>query len=271
MNEQLDLSISGSSKMPGGTYKKVTISGAGQIAGDLRCQTLRCSGAAHLSGRVDCAGEVHVSGAVDIAQDLVCGQLHSSGSFVCGGTCVCSTLHSSGSTKIKGKLTGEQVSASGTLSAEQLHCQKFSASGALKVSGDVEAESVRTTGAVTIGGLLNAEEVNIYPSRHVHINAIGGGHIVFSDNCTFTLFRRQSRAVVDTIEADVIELEYVEARMVRGRYVRLGEGCKIGTVEYTGSLDNEGGSLIEHITKVGAQGELPAGQGQAESAEGEKG
>lgn len=256
MNEQIDMSISGSSNMPGGTYKKVTISGAGKVAGDLSCQSLRCSGSAHISGSVDCAGEVHASGAIHIEQRLVCGQLHTSGAFICGGACACTELHASGSAEIKGQLRGEQVKASGTLSAEQIHCQTLSASGALRVRADVEAETVRTTGAVKIDGLLNAEDINIYPSRHVHIHSIGGGHIVFSDNCTFVLFRRQSRAVVDTIEGDVIELEYVEARMVRGRYVRLGEGCKIGTVEYSGSLDNEGGSTVEHIVRSGLSQEI---------------
>lgn len=269
MNEQIDMSISGSSKMPGGVYRKVTISGAGKVAGNLICQSLRCSGAAHISGSVECAGEVHASGSIHVEQALSGSRLHTSGAFICGGSCTCTQLHASGSADIGGRLDAELIEASGSLSAEQLHCQTLSASGALRVSGDVEAETVRTTGAVKIGGLLNAEEISIYPSRHVHIHSIGGVHIVFSDNCTFVLFRRQSRAVVDTIEGDVIELEYVEARMVRGRYVRLGEGCRIGTVEYSGSLDNEGGSTVEHITKVGAQGKLLPEQGETETEKNE--
>lgn len=46
MNEKMDMRISGSSTMPGGEYDRVSISGSGTVQGDLRCQSLSCSGSA---------------------------------------------------------------------------------------------------------------------------------------------------------------------------------------------------------------------------------
>ena len=46
MNEHIDMKISGSSSMPGGEYRRVSISGAGKVQGSLKCEELHCSGAA---------------------------------------------------------------------------------------------------------------------------------------------------------------------------------------------------------------------------------
>ena len=48
MNEKMDMRISGSSTMPGGEYDRVSISGSGTVQGDLRCQSLSCSGSVHI-------------------------------------------------------------------------------------------------------------------------------------------------------------------------------------------------------------------------------
>lgn len=56
MNDIMDMKISGSSAMPGGEYRTVSISGSGKVQGSLRCESLRCSGSAKVQGDVDCAG-----------------------------------------------------------------------------------------------------------------------------------------------------------------------------------------------------------------------
>ena len=62
MNDIMDMKISGSSAMPGGEYRTVSISGSGKVQGSLRCESLRCSGSARVQGDVDCAGEIRCSG-----------------------------------------------------------------------------------------------------------------------------------------------------------------------------------------------------------------
>ena len=59
---------------------------------------------------------------------------------------------------------------------------------------------------------------------------------------------------VGDIEGDDVDLEYTQADVVRGRRVRIGEGCSIGRVEYSESLDAWDGTVGESVcTGEGAQ------------------
>ena len=48
-------------------------------------------------------------------------------------------------------------------------------------------------------------------------------------------------------EGDTVELELTKAEVVRGRFVRIGPGCEIARVEYTGDLTVEGGAVQEQV------------------------
>ena len=137
-----------------------------------------------------------------------------------------------------------------------IHCRAFRASGACRVSGDVEAETAVLSGAVEIGGLLNAETVEISANRAVHISAIGGGTIRVLQKDTATVLgifhTSPGCARIGSIEGDNVELENVEAEIVRGKYVRIGHGCRIGTVEYGENLEAEPGT-VGHSTQTGTK------------------
>lgn len=124
------------------------------------------------------------------------------------------------------------------------------------VSGDIEAETAALSGAVEIGGLLNAETVEISANPAVHIHAIGGGtiRVLQKDTTTFLGIFHTSpgRARIGSIEGDNIELENVEAEIVRGKYVRIGHGCRIGTVEYGEDLEAEPGT-VRQSTQTGTK------------------
>ena len=229
MNEHIDMKISGSGTMPGGEYGSVSISGAGKVNGSLKCEELHCSGAAKVQGDVDCAGDLHTRGTGKIAESVRC-DCSAQSVQVEGLASV------SGSLRTERALTADELSASGSLEAGSSHCRVLRASGACRGSGDIEAETAALSGAVQIGGLLNAETVEISTHPAVHIHAIGGGTIRVLQKDTAVilgLFRTTpGRARIGSIEGDDIELENVEAAIVRGKYVRIGPGCRIGTVEY---------------------------------------
>ena len=220
MNEHIDMKISGSSSMPGGEYGKVSISGAGKVQGSLKCEELHCSGAAKVHGDVDCAGELRTNGAGKVDGSARCGSLSASGAF------------SAQTVQVEGL-----ASVSGSLRTEQ-------------------AETAVLFGAVEIGGLLNAETVEISVNPAVHISAIGGGtiRVLQKDTTTFLGIFRTSPgcACIGSIEGDNIELENVEAEIVRGKYVRIGHGCRIGTVEYGENLEAEPGT-VGHSTQTGTK------------------
>ena len=257
MNEQIDMKISGSSTMPGGEYNRVSISGAGKISSDVKCAELRCSGAAKVHGSVQCAGEIHSSGACKIGGSASCESLSTSGSFrIQGDLDARQYLHASGSVEVGGRLTAGEVETSGAVEAGSVHCGTYKSAGSCRIHGDLEAESAVLAGAVEIGGLLNAETVDISTSCAVHIGAIGGSriHITQKDiKALFGFIRMASGcARIGSIEGDTIELEYVEAEIVRGKYVRIGEGCRIGTVEYGENLEAEPGT-VGRSTQTGAE------------------
>lgn len=248
MNEQINMNISGSSTMPGGEYGSVSISGAGKINGSLKCTGLHCSGAARIHGSADCSGEIRSSGSVKIEGSAHCQSLSASGSLIVDAELtVQQQSHSSGSVHVAGHLTADEIHASGSLDAQAVHCREFKCSGACRIAGDLEAETAVLSGAVEIGGLLNAETVEISVNPAVHIHAIGGGtiRVLQKDTTTFLGIFRTSPgcARIGSIEGDDIELEYVEAEIVRGKYVRIGRGCRIGTVEYGENLEAEPGTV----------------------------
>ena len=230
MNEKMDMRISGSSTMPGGEYDRVSISGSGTVQGDLRCQSLSCFGSARVQGDVDCAGEVRSSGSSKVTGSITCESLSCSGAVKCEGSILSrGRIHSSGAMKVSGSLEGGEVD----------------------VSGGLEAEAVRISGMAGIPGLLNAETVEIAADRGIRIGSIGGSSIRIyqpQQKSLLGLFRSScSCAQAGDIEGDDVDLEYTQADVVRGRRVRIGEGCSIGRVEYSESLDALPGTVGEAV------------------------
>ena len=157
-----------------------------------------------------------------------------------------------------GSLEGGEVDVSGGLEAGEIHCGQLHCSGGARVSGGVEAESVHLTGSAVIQGLLNAETVEISASRGIRIGSIGGSSIRIYKPTQVSLLGlfhgSVSCAQVGDIEGDDVDLEYTQADVVRGRRVRIGEGCSIGRVEYSESLDAWDGTVGESVcTGEGAQ------------------
>lgn len=214
MNEKMDMRISGSSTMPGGEYDRVSISGSGTVQGDLRCQSLSCSGSARVQGDVDCAGEVRSSGSSKVTGSITCESLSCSGAVKCEGSILSRGLiHSSGAMKVSGSLEGGEVDVSGGLEAADIRCQELRCSGAMNVSG---------------GG-----SIRIYKPTQISLLGLFHGSV--------------SCAQAGDIEGDDVDLEYTQADVVRGRRVRIGEGCSIGRVEYSESLDALPGTVGEAV------------------------
>ena len=65
-------------------------------------------------------------------------------------------------------------------------------------------------------------------------------------------FEAQPRVARFLVPKMDIELENVEAEIVRGKYVRIGHGCRIGTVEYGKNLEAEPGT-VRQSTQTGTK------------------
>lgn len=157
-----------------------------------------------------------------------------------------------------GSLEGGEVDVSGGLEAGEIHCGQLHCSGGARVSGRRGGRKRPSHRQRRDQGLLNAETVEISASRGIRIGSIGGSSIRIYKPTQVSLLGlfhgSVSCAQVGDIEGDDVDLEYTQADVVRGRRVRIGEGCSIGRVEYSESLDAWDGTVGESVcTGEGAQ------------------
>ena len=242
-----NLNCSGSTRIEGGEYGEVHVSASLHVNGDLRCDSLHCSGAAKIEGTLSCAGEVRCSGSVKVAGEAVMQEGHFSGSLKSGSLHCTGALHCAGSVSVDG---GMQVSSgcfSGACEAQgEIHATELASSGTLRAPA-VEAECFRSSGKAQISGLLNAGEISLSLHGIYQIGDIGCTRLrVVPDHKIKRLHLGTTPTLeVQSIEGDTIELLDTHAAVVRGRFVRVGAGCMIDRVEYSEDLTVEDGGVVK--------------------------
>ena len=100
--------------------------------------------------------------------------------------------------------------------------------------------------------MLNADEVSIkLAAGESHVKEIGCRHLkVMSRKSVLTRFKLMPTVLTaELIEGDIIELADTNAKTVRGNHVRIGAGCTIGTVEYSGDFTCDPSALVNKVVK----------------------
>ena len=238
-------SISGAGTISGGTYTRISISGAGKITGDIVADELKISGAGKVAGRAE-VREIVTSGSASFAGDVIADEMRVSGSARVEGQAKVKELKCSGTFKVEKGITAEYVKASGSL----------------RVDGDTESEIFKASGGFKIEGLLTADKIEIRLGGRCYAKEIGGERIdvrrggwrekgILLDGLV-KLFTGGGTAALETkqIEGDEIALEETEAEVVRGKKVEIGSGCRIGRVEYSESLRVASDAVVKERVKV---------------------
>jgi cytoskeletal protein CcmA (bactofilin family) len=242
--------IAGFGKLPGGTYQTVTISGSGEIQGDLQ------------AGRVTLSGSAQIDGAVTT-----------------------DAISASGVSKIKGSLTAREASFSGSASIHgSLKSETLKFGGALDVKGDIDTSTLRGEGAIQAGAVqadkielgvsgasevhaLSAKQIKVKPSASgavsvsvsasktsssvfTHHTTINGVTVSSSVSQTSTANVGDCKLAADEIVGDDIDLDVTDARRVEGKKVRIGPGCVIDKVQYRESLDVDSKATVKERIKV---------------------
>ncbi|WP_433956408.1 hypothetical protein [Paenibacillus taichungensis] len=186
-------------------------------------------------------GKVKVVGDSSFNDNLFCDQ------FKCTGTSVVYGSLKSTDIKITGTLTLKERSVVGSDEQEGNHASNLYAKaehmkvvGELHVSGDCQVENMKLNGRFTITGTLSAESMTLKIMGPSEVKEMGGS-IISVKNSRGKLLEglftgNKSILKADLIEGDEIELENTEAEVVRGDKIKIGAGCRIGTVEYRSSL-----------------------------------
>ena len=240
-----DAHISGSGRISGGEYYEIHISGTGRWEGPTYCKSFHVSGSCSGTGPLTVMEELHCSGSLRADSYVDCGE-----------------VHISGSARVEGNVAGhKEVHISGSLKCRSLYGGVVSISGGLDTQGDVEADSFQMSGGGEIRGLLNAEEIDIkidgFP-RTLKIGNIGGSKILIEPARVMSLLNKlfngnsaaKGSVSVDEIEGDEIDLASTTANVVRGSNIILRDGCRIGRVEYSGTLDLEGDAQVGETIKI---------------------
>ncbi len=233
-----DMRITGDGAVGAGTYGEVTINGAGSVSGDLECARLQINGAGSCKGDVK-ADSIAVNGSGSFGGQVQAGELTVNGEASVAQSAGIGLL------RVKGRF-----SARGGLALREAEIK-----GELVAGGDVEADMFVAEGAFRIEGLLNAGTVDVTLFGPARAKEIGGESVTvrytrkFAALQVFTFFA-EKRLTCETIEADDVSLEFTTANAVRGARVRVGEGCRIGLVEYTDSLSREADAAITEERRV---------------------
>ena len=263
-----DQHISGSGTFGPGAYNEISVSGSARYTGAVSCRSLHVSGSLKGDGSITAAEELHCSGSLKGTGDLAADDLSVSGSLKTDGSVSAGTKAKVSGSISCGELHGGIVKVSGSTSCTTLTGSVVKISGMIRAEKDVEAESVMISGAGYINGLLNAEDIMIGSEESfslglfsagtdtLKIGTIGGSRIRILRQPRKGLFFRQKEAdrlcfvTADTIEGDEIELDGVQAECVRGQNVTIHKNCRIGRVEYSGSLTVDSGAEVGEQVKT---------------------
>ena len=221
------VSISGSGKV---TDSYISISGSGKIEG-WREGTIVISGSGKLT-----EDEIKISGSGVLPGNLSTGTVKTSGSLKTEGPLETSIFMSSGSIKINGDLTIHQTFK--TSGAGKIEGNLFAkaasvvSSGALKVNGEMHCEEAEISGAFRIVGSLKCSSsfnAELSDKSFIEGDLICGGDIHIEQKSSKGILK------VESIQSEGhIFLEGVKTNLVRGKSVKVGDDCKIGSIEETG-------------------------------------
>jgi len=242
--------ISGSGHFGGGEYSDIHVSGSGRFEGDIKVDdTIKTSGSAHFSGNVE-TNELSSSGNARIEGNLTCREeLRTSGTVRIGGDVKAHLLRSSGSCRINGNLSGSITEVSGSCSVEGcVSMQKVNVSGTMSCK-EFEAEQLRLIGSLAVEAFLNAGEMLINRHSSCCAKEIGCETLTVTEGFGLNLLRFFGKRTIraNVIEGDTLHLISVEADVVRGKDIFVGEDCRIGLVEYSGTLTVRGGQIENEV------------------------
>ena len=223
-----DLRINGVGSSAGGSFNTVQINGKGEINGDVECNDLQINGLSTINGNIT-AKTFKVSGKSDIEGDIKS-----------------DTVTIDGKIDINGGVTAAQIENRGMLG----------------VAKEVSSETFHSHGGFKIGGLLNADKIQIIIYAPCSAAEIGGEEIDVRTGGSsglreflgsfFSGWPLKTALSAETIEGDNIYLENTTAKVVRGSNIKIGPGCQIDVVEYKNTFEkkNDSGIQVNESRKI---------------------
>ncbi len=279
-----EVKISGSGKVSGGKYEKISITGSGRVEGDVEAKEIIAAGSARFEGNVK-ADKITVTGSCEVSGSVKSEVVISRGSLSVDKFIETNELKSYGRLKVGEKVLAVDVYFAGNSEVEK----------------DVESESFVSRGSFVISGLLTADEIDIWLGSDNSAGEVGGSKIEIrkkgnslTDNPEkikggveklekgldkvgeklgfdfeineesisrgIEYFGEKISDVIQgfgkgefestLIEGDNLFLEGVKADTVRGSVVRIGEDCVIDKVEYSDTIRIAENSMVKEQVEL---------------------
>ena len=226
MNDINSIKIIGNGIITNGEYEKVSILGEAIALDSFKCNYLKVVGNCILKDEV-------IARRVKILGEMLCEERGITESELE----ILGELRALKDYKVnKIKVLGEAIFK------ENLFFEETDILGKLEVYKDCEGNLFNSRGKLKINGLLSAENIDINPNGISTISEIGGSKIIIRRKGLFSF--GESKVISNTIEGDYIELENTECEIVRGHNIRILANCRIGKVEYTGTLSVDNRSIV---------------------------
>ena len=239
MDKLVDVKIAGMGKVNGGKFGKVEISGMGEMSGDVDAESINISGMGKIDGSAK-AKEIVIKGAGTIEGIIESVSLKASGTFTAGSNVMSGKIELNGNGSFKGTIKTKEIESKGYLHVKE----------------GVEAEEFVSKGGFNIGGLLNANKMEIRVYGPCIAKEIGGEEIlvkhsrVIDLDLIYNIIGKKERLQSDLIEGNNIQIEYTEAAVIRGKNIKIGPKCKIDLIEYSDTLDIDADSVVNRQVKI---------------------
>ncbi|MBS5937250.1 MAG: hypothetical protein E6248_09955 [Clostridium sp.] len=234
-----NIDINGLGSINGGNYDNVEINGLGTINSDLICEEFSVNGKGKTLGRIN-TKSMDVNGLLTCYEDIE----------------VKDPFEINGVLSSKGGLKGDRVIVNGRASFDKsVNIDRVEVNGDFYVGKDCECGSFYSDGRVRVKGLLSGDNIELNLSLTNEIEEIGGETLNVRKarrliRVLFFTKSRKSKLISNVIEADDIYLEHTKCNVVRGKNIKIGDGCDIGKIEYSGELIINGNSKIREKFKV---------------------
>jgi cytoskeletal protein CcmA (bactofilin family) len=231
-NFEEEVRISGSGKISGGRYGRIVISGSGTVAGDVEAREITVAGSGQFEGDVE-VRKITITGSCNIEGKLEADRVISRGGLTVELDMKAPTVKSYGSLAVDGSIIAEDVYFAGSS----------------EVDGDVEAESFTSRGGFRIGGLLTADEIDIWLGSENSAVEVGGSKVKITKRGPSLDFNSEKiKGGVENLETGLdrigdklgFSLDLDEDRITRG-ITRFGEKVnyyvkEIGNGKFRSSL-----------------------------------
>lgn len=269
------VTVAGSGRIEGDVDAHlIKTAGSCRIDGNVKVKEMKTAGSCRVAGDVD-AERIKTAGSCTIEGDVRAGEVKIAGSHIVEGTLRGKEITSAGSLRVSDGVEAEKFLSrggfeiGGLLSAEEVKIEL--GGGKVAEIGGARIE-VRRRGPFWNWRRRREHRRSPHMDAHIHEKRVKLGEAledVFEE--IGHIGEEVERAVgeslgyafshswpgrgshhleANTIEGDEIFLEDTRARVVRGKKIQIGEGCEIGTIEYSESLEIHPSSSVSKQVKV---------------------